>query len=454
MASMDQLTDVVVVGAGMAGLAAAVRAQQAGARVTLLEKGPQAGGTVPLSGGMVWTAPSYEVWRRIMPQGDATLGRVLVENYEASIAWLREVGVRLGPRVENIFGFGVGHKIEPEPAAYPRAMQAAFEGAGGKLLLGAAATELLRDSRGEVVGVRAKGGGHRLNIGCQAVVLATGGFQANYELLTRYLGRWADRFVLRSIPFNTGDGLLMGLEAGAAASRGMHAFYGHLMPAPPARIEPPNFRLLSLYYSPHGILVNLRGERFTDESLGDTVNTQALAREPEAKGFLVIDQEADKYEQESPTTTVLGTLPSERLKAVMEAGGMVATAPTIKELAARMGAGGVPAAALVATIEEYNQAVAEGRADELKVPRRAKVHPLSTPDYYAVAVVPGITFTNGGLRVNSQAQVLDRRGEPIGGLYAAGADAGGIFYERYAGGLALSLVFGRLAGAGAAQAAP
>jgi predicted oxidoreductase len=120
-------------------------------------------------------------------------------------------------------------------------------------------------------------------------------------------------------------------------------------------------------------------------------------------------------------------------------------AATLEELAEGLAAFGVYAPGVIQTVAEYNAAVAAGQAARLRIPRRAHAHPLLTPPVYAVGLTPGITFTLGGLQTNAHAQVLDRSQRPIPGLYAAGADAGGIHNEQYAGGLCLGLVFGRRA---------
>ena len=124
---------------------------------------------------------------------------------------------------------------------------------------------------------------------------------------------------------------------------------------------------------------------------------------------------------------------------------------SLEELADAMQAHGLHGPSLLATLREYNQAVQDQRAAGLAIPRRANPNPVSKPPFYALGVIPGITFTLGGLQINTDGQVLDRGGYPIPGLYAAGADAGGIHNERYAGGLCLGLVFGRRAAKHAAS---
>ncbi|MBI3966673.1 MAG: FAD-dependent oxidoreductase [Chloroflexi bacterium] len=459
--------DVVVIGAGMAGLAAAVQAAQLGARVVVIEKAAEPGGAVNVSGGWVWTFPSKEIYRREIPLGDQSLGGVMVERFDGDIAWLREQGVGFGPLTEGILTghAGRGYFLPPNPrTSYTDTMTAALGRGGGTLLVGTPATGIAHDERGAIAGVRLggrlpQGGSTRSgetslgegDIKARAVVIATGGFQGNVELITRYFGRWADRMTLRATVTSTGDGFLMGLAAGAATSRGLGMFYGHLLPAPPARPAPNDFRGVSQFHSEHSIVVNLHGDRFCDESIGDEVTTQHLSRQTEARGFMLFDRAI--YDEVVLQPQIKTTAVVDRVKNAAAVGATVVEVETLDELVRRVAALGPRESRLRRTVQEYNGAAEKGTAEELTVPRQANLRPLARPPYYCVPVVPGITFTNGGLAIGPSARVLDQAGAAIPGLFAAGADAGGAMYERYSGGLAMSLVFGRLAGLGAAQSA-
>ncbi|HZU06773.1 MAG TPA: FAD-dependent oxidoreductase [Chloroflexota bacterium] len=436
--------DVVVVGAGMAGLAAALTAQDAGARVILLEAGDAPGGSAALSAGNLATFGSYDELRQTIPLGEPEQGRLLVETYDAAVRWLAALGVATPPSISHEFGFARCVRIDP-PAAL-RHLADTFQARGGTLLTRTRATRLRVEAPHRVAGVVAIGAAGPQEIRARSVVLATGGFQGNPELTTRYIGRWADRMPVRSNPWSVGDGLLMGLEVGAGTSRGLHAFYGHLLPAPPATLTPADFLPTTAYYSRYCVLVNRRGERFTDESLGDEMNAQAAARQEAAAVFAILD--AEIYEQR------ILAHPSgiDRIAAARAVGGRVAVASTLEGLVAQLGAWGIHQHTLLQTLRDYNQAMESGSDERLPVPRTHHRAPLHRPDFIAVALVPAITFTHGGLRIDGRCRVLDRHGVPIAGLYAAGADAGGTFYERYGGGLAMALTLGRAAGAAAAQA--
>lgn len=433
----------------MAGLAAALTAAEAGARVVVLEKGWEPGGSARLSGGLLWTDPTPQLLSARNPHGDPQLARVLAEGFDDGVRWLRDHGIEMTTRLTDLFGTGEGHRLQPDMPTVVDVLATAAASAGARLLCGTEALELVADDRGDVRGVRARDEEGTRTISASAVVLCTGGFQGDVELLTRYVTPYADLLCLRSNPGSTGDGLRMGLGAGAACSRGLHAFYGHLLPARPAEVTPDRFMGLTQYHSVHGVLVNAAGRRFVDESMADEVSAQALAREPHATGFLLLDAVAAEHVSDPPAPAFARY---DRLEQIEQAGGRVLRVQSLSDLGVAIEDAGGNGRRTVLELEDYNQLVASDPG-RLSVARRSRRRPLDRPPYIAVPVTPGITFTEGGLRIDTEARVLDRAGRPIGGLHAAGADGGGVFYEHYAGGLALSLVFGRRAGAGAAARA-
>ncbi len=432
----------MVVGAGMAGLVTAVQAQELGAQVTLVEKGDAPGGSLAISGGTLWCAKSISDLRRLVPRGDPLLGRVLVEEYPAGVQWLQLLGATL--TVLPSLPDRLVYLMEPTPRAFVEFMVRRFLGQGGRLLTNRPGVRLCTDDAGEVYGLIIRGADSKQQqLNADAVILTTGGFQANPDLTARYFGRWSDRLVLRSNPHSTGDGLLMGQTAGAATSSAMSSFYGHLIPAPPAVVPTHDFISYTHYHSEQAILVNLRGERFTDESLGDETNCQAVARQTEAVTFILYDEVVYRTFAVRPAGG--GARASDTFYESQALGAPAAQAQTLEELVAALESFGVYGPGVLATIQEFNAAATAGRTAHLRIPRRAKANPLITPPFYAVGLTPGITFTLGGLRINAAAQVLDSSNRSIPGLYAAGADAGGIHNEQYAGGLCLGLVFGRIA---------
>lgn len=433
---------VVVVGAGMAGLVAAVRAQQLGAKVTLLEKGPAPGGSLALSGGTLWTARTVQDLQRLVPRGHPLLGPILVDDFPDGVAWLQSLGATLTPLDSK--PDRVVYMMDPNPGAFIDHMVKTFLQRGGTLLTETAATNLRISSEGEVSGVTVRqGDGPRYDLDASAVILASGGFQANPEMMARYFGRWSDRFIRRGNPHSTGDGWQMAHDVGAGTSAAMSSFYGHLLPAPPAQVPTNDFIAYTQYHSEQGVLVNREGVRFTDESLGDETNAQAVARQHEAVAYLIFDDPV--YREFAVRAGGKGARASDTFFESQALGAPSATASSLEKLAAAMQLHGLSAPGLLASLADYNDAVAAGTAANLPVPRRQLANPVATPPFYALGVTPGVTFTLGGLPINEHAQVLDRSGKTIPGLYAAGADAGGIHNEQYAGGLCLGLVFGRRA---------
>jgi succinate dehydrogenase/fumarate reductase flavoprotein subunit len=444
--------DVVVIGGGMAGLTAALAAQESGAHTLCLEKLRDPGGSLALSGGYLWTVNSVDDYVRLSPEGDAALGRLVIEDFETGVEWLAEHGVDLVP-VPTGMGAGRafgGHRIKPDPVsgAVTPLVKALLD-AGGDLQTEASCVGLGTGDAGEVQSVtyRDRSGQHEVR--CGAVVIATGGFQGDRALVSTYFGAWADRAYLRSNPGSTGDGLRLAFDAGAAASKGMSAFYGHLFPAPPARPDPAAFRTLTQFYSEACIVLNTSGRRFVDESRGDEICALRLLQEDTATGFIVFDDVRHRNEVSEPY--VPDATHTDPLPGVRAVGGDVLQAGTIPELCRLlMDRHGVPAAQAQATIEEFNDAARQGDPARLSVSRRSGLHTCEAPPFYAVPVRPGITFTEGGVQVTTDCQALDRSGRPIPGLFVAGADVGAVSIEGYIGGLAAGLVTGLRAGINAA----
>ncbi len=440
------MADVVVAGGGMAGLAAAVSCAEHGAEVELIEKADEPGGSAALSGGLVWTEPTLDRLLERNPLGDEQLNRILIENYDDSVSWLMDRGVEMSPPMTGLFGTGRGRRIQPDMKTFVATMLEAAAGAGVEVFTGQSLDSVLLDDAARVRGVRTRSATGFAERESRGVVLATGGFPANAEMLTRYVSPYADRLYPRCNPMSTGDGIEAGQRAGAASSSGMHAFYGHLLPAPPASVEPDDFIGLTQYYSIHCLLVNKLGERFVDETEADEVNAQALAKQPDALGFIVLDSRlADRV-----TAPAADGFPEvDRHGEIRRVGGRVLEAETLEGLADEISSAGGNGWRTAETVEQFNRLVSVS-PERLPVPRAQRRQPVEEGPFVAVPVTPAVTFTEGGLRIDPSARVLDRSGRPIDGLYAAGGDGGGVYHERYAGGLSLSLVFGRVAGETAA----
>lgn len=445
---MSRGADLLVIGGGVAGTAAAAHAADCGAGVTVVEKGDRLGGAGALSAGILWTAPDEQTLRRVCPHGDPELGRVLVEGFDEAVDRVREAGVEVSDRWHGQMGFGVAHRIDIHGLL--DLWRERIESAGGTVMLETAASELITDD-GVVVGAEVSGPAGEERIEARATLLATGGFQGDGERVRSLIGPGAERIILRALPHSTGDGLRLGLAAGAALSGSLDSFYGHLLPSPLDDLRPEDFLPLTQYHSHSCLLVNRFGRRFTDESRGDEVSNQAVLRQRGGRAVLLCDEAvrtAHAVGAPYPHGQVV-----DRFALAKQAGARIARAETLDRLVAEVEAWDVNGPALRETLARY-EAAAEGADVTLDAPLPADPHPLREPPFHALEVQPSITFTYGGLRADGEGRVLDTAGLPVPGLFAVGADVGGLQDTGYVGGLALGLVFGPRVAEAALAVAP
>lgn len=450
---------VLIAGGGMAGLCAAVSALESGARVVLVEKGERFGGSMRLSNGLVWTFKEKSSVR-VQVSGNQALQDLVVDSLEQDMRWLGEQGVELGP--ERPFqSFGHGRTVAPEQVI--DALLARIRAMGGETLAGHA-LERLRPLPDEGYRAELMTADAPVYIDADAVVLVTGGFQGNPEMLARYVTSNTDDIYLRGNPWSTGDGLHAALELGAALTSGMRHFYGHAMVAPPARFGPLQLSEATQRYGNYALALNLSGRRFADESAGtgeETLNA-AVAQQERGTAIYIVDAEiADKSEEFILTPPRVGI---DRAAAL---GGPVCSANTLEELCQRMQEWGVPSEVALASIQSFNDALLSGRSAQLVPRREGNLYPIQTPPFYAVQVRAAVTFTCGGLATDIDMRVLRRSATistlpmvvvehndvaygALPRLFAAGCDVGGISGQGYMGGLATALVTGRKAGEQAA----
>jgi succinate dehydrogenase/fumarate reductase flavoprotein subunit len=446
--------DVVVLGGGMGGLVAAVAAAEEGAEVVLLEKAQEPGGSLALSGGYVWTFPSLSEYRRLVPHGDAELGGALVADFDTGMEWLVDHGGRLGPRIDGLGPdrAGVGRRLEPDPvtgAVQPLLKRLSV--AGGRILTRRRGVALEQDVEGAVVGVRIGEPGGLSSVASACVVLATGGFQGDVEMMCRHVSPWAERALLRASPHCTGDGLRLALAAGASASRGLSAAYAHVMPLLPGTLDQGSFRAMSQFYVEACALLNLRGERFVDEGRSEAVCGLALLREPEATGMIVFDEGLHRTRVMDPY--VPDATRSDPVQRIREKGGEVLESADLDDLCRRMAAYGMATAPARRTIAGYDRAAANADPSSLPVPRSGELARISEAPFFAVPVRAAVTFTEGGIRTDLEGRALDRDGQPVPGLFVAGVDVGNVSNVGYAGALSAGLVTGLRAGIHAARRA-
>jgi fumarate reductase flavoprotein subunit len=487
--------DVVVVGAGGAGMTAAITAAAEGKSVVILESQSMVGGnSVRATGGMnagktvyqdenefgesagvektlKTAAEKYadnetitalaktvsEQWAAYQanPTGyfdsvelmeldtmiggkginDPELVETLCANSADAIDWLDEHGITL----HNVSSFGgasvkrihrpvnaEGKTVSVGSYMIPL-LQENCEKAGVKMMLDTTATEILTDANGAAVGVKATGAsGETVTVNAKAVVLATGGFGANLDMVVKYKPELKG-FMTTNAPGIQGQGIEMAQAIGAATVD-MDQIQIH------PTVEANTAALITEGLRGDGaILINEEGQRFIDEVGTRDVVSAAEIAQTGSYSWLVVDQA-----MADASSVIQGYIKK----------GYTVTGSTYEELGKAMG---VDAAAFAETMEKWNGYV-EAKNDP-DFGRTSFANPLNTAPYYAVKVTAGVHHTMGGLKINANTEVLNEKGEVIPGLFAAGEVAGGVHGANRLGGNAVAdfTVFGRIAGAAASD---
>ena len=487
--------DVVVVGAGGAGMTAAITAAAEGKTVVILESQSMVGGnSVRATGGMnagktvyqdenefgesagvektlKTAAEKYadnetitalaktvsEQWAAYQanPTGyfdsvelmeldtmiggkginDPELVETLCANSADAIDWLDEHGITL----HNVSSFGgasvkrihrpvnaEGKTVSVGSYMIPL-LQENCEKAGVKMMLDTTATEILTDANGAAVGVKATGAsGETVTVNAKAVVLATGGFGANLDMVVKYKPELKG-FMTTNAPGIQGQGIEMAQAIGAATVD-MDQIQIH------PTVEANTAALITEGLRGDGaILINEEGQRFIDEVGTRDVVSAAEIAQTGSYSWLVVDQA-----MADASSVIQGYIKK----------GYTVTGATYEELGKAMG---VDAAAFAETMEKWNGYV-EAKNDP-DFGRTSFAHPLNTAPYYAVKVTAGVHHTMGGLKINANTEVLNEKGEVIPGLFAAGEVTGGVHGANRLGGNAVAdfTVFGRIAGAAASD---
>ena len=462
-------------------MAAAVAALEAGATVTVLERAPreERGGQTRYTEAYFRMKSEHEVTddfeAHLAENASGYLDLSLVHstsgpraNWPAVVKSLSFNDPEListfadaaGPTIQWMKQFGLRFDFLPtqfltksQPRLLPvggglaliEALGAAAEKLGAKFEYETAANALVQDNDGAVVGVRASGkGGRAREFRGKAVVLACGGFEGNAEMLTRYIGPRSIflRPVCRGGYYNKGEGIEMALAIGAAPCGDFGSYHAEPVDPRSGIAEP------SVFIFSYGILVNKEGRRFTDEAPA-TVDacyekvTRQIFNQTDGIAYVVLDARHMD-------------VPNYKLGLRTDQPPMAAE--SIRNLAAKIG---VAPAALEETVAAYNGAcrageftplALDGLATQGLAPAKSNwAHPLDRAPFHAYPIISSNVFTFGGLKVDSRARVLNKEGDPIAGLYAAGEIIGS-YYRNYTGATSVlkGAVFGRLAGADAA----
>lgn len=441
-------TDVVVVGAGGTGLAAAASAHENGADVILLEKLPMIGGSTALSGGAI-SAPgsrfqeelgiedSKESWIDLWKERQSSDGmypdydRVdkFIDEAVVTTHWLNDY---IGLEYKSVDGFGFDpvkrlHTPENGGTGITSSIEDFANKEGIEILLETPATELLTDENGDVVGVIAEGPEGKVTINAKKVILASGGFAKNEELLKRLIPEMAGTADLSAAAAgSTGDGILMAEEVGAALYEEPWVIgLGYTSRIPELRI---------LDWDSTKILVNEKGNRFMNESSHYAIVTNKVSEEELV--WMIVDS---KESNSDAVEIIKSKLSNDEL----------AAGDTIEELANSMS---VDPEVLLNTIETFNEGVKKGE-DEFEKPETMLVS-VETGPYYAFKVYPRTMGTFGGVKTDDKYRVLREDGSIINNLYAGGECSNKILYDKvYMTGssVQLALTSGRIAGEDAAK---
>ncbi len=442
-------TDVLVVGSGMAGTAAAIEAATAGAKVLLIEKLATLGGSSAISGGKLQATESFIMQKNGVKDTKADFAKYLMErardmaspemvemvanNSADNVQWLADLGVKFMPETTTLHPYRPvprGHLPEEQKGfGYLNPMEAKARELGVTYMTETPAKSLIVKD-GAVVGVMAEDAtGAAITINAKAVILATGSFDRNQDLMNEF-SPLIKKHMSSGVVSNTGDGLLMARDIGAATIKRPGAI-GNCLDVTFTYMSSTaggSFQAAST-----GLFVAGKGERFVDENNFSFARTAAMLDKEYTEFYSVFDQ----------TAYVDGLERAIEMKRAFKA-------DTLADLAAQTG---MDAATLEATVKRYNELCKAGKDTDYNKPAEF-LTPVAEGPFYALLHTYVVSGTFGGLKIDKDAHVLNESGAAIPGLYAAGEVANGdvLCYEYPGSGSALItyLTFGRVAGEKAA----
>jgi len=469
------VADIVVVGGGGAGLAAALTAAESGCKsIIVLEKAGSPAGSTAMAhdifgaespvqkragvdarrDNLFKTAMEWAHWTKVNPR----LVRAFIDKSGDTIRWLEEKGLEFAiaqfypgqvPWVRHYIVRGQGAELM-------KVLRQGCEERGVKIITRARGRKILRGEDGKVNGVVAETKGGELTVRAKSVIITTGGYGNNKEMLRKYCSHYHNNFSYDGPPSNTGDGIAMATEAGVAldglGALNLHGPFLTRKESPFMTVDakqhdgsPLRVRLSELAWEPYTIWVNKKGRRFVDEAyhLAFFAFGNVFALQPDGTGITLFDSDTLRMMERQGLIrsgifgihTLHGFVPPgiplpglEREVSKKEASEVnLKISGSWDEIAKWMGA---EPAVLKATIEEYNAGCDRGH-DALFVKDQKYLRPLRTPPYYAIRCHASICDAYGGIKINENMEALDTADVPIPGLYAAGSTTGCWESESY-----------------------
>ncbi len=445
--------ELVILGGGGAGLAAALEAAEKGATsIIVVEKRHSLGGNTALAGGLFGCESPVQLRERVVADKDELFKkamdwahwsrvdpgilRAFLNKSGDTIRWLENKGlkfdlIRLYPDQNP----PVQHNPKGNGARLIKVLAQECRDRGVSIMLRGCVKKIIRGQKGNVTAVLIMKADTEIEIKCRAVIIATGGFGGNHDLLKKYCSQYYEGMPMSGLPL-TGDGLFMAAEAGAATED----FATMIKEGP--RFDLYKWPLMTFERDPSTMWVNKKGKRFTDETIGYHVfeSVNAMLRQPNKVSYALLDTTIrNKFEEKMPA--IKKALKAESNK------GRVKISDSWDGIAEWIGA---DPQVLKDTIAQYNAFCDQGY-DEHFAKERRYLLPLSTAPFYAIRGLSVLLDTIGGIKINDRMEVLDTQNDPIPGLFAAGVVTSGWESETYCSALSASafgfaINSGRIAG--------